>query len=59
MEVSHYNIPLARGSCLGVEMIPRLRVTINKWRVATTRGQWPQAGNGDHRWRQLVVTNRE
>lgn len=40
--VSHYKVPLARGGCLGVEMIPRLRITI-------TRGEWPLQGDHGHK----------
>lgn len=42
-------IPLGRGGCLGVEMIPRLRVTI-------TRGEWPPHGDGGHKQGMVTIT---
>lgn len=47
--VSHYSFPLGRGDCLGMEMIPRLRVTI-------TSGEWPPQRDSGHKQGTVTIT---
>lgn len=52
-------IPPGQRGLLGDGDDPKVEGHRHQWRLATIKGQWPQARNCGHHWRWMVVTDRE